>query len=33
VTSAIKTLEAAGALASSSMNYLLYGNLGLQIVM
>jgi len=29
VTSAVKTLEAAGALAKEFMNYMLYGNLGL----
>ncbi len=33
VTKAIESMEKAGNMASSSMNYMLYGNLGLQIFM
>lgn len=33
MTSAIKSMESAGNFAESSMNYLLYGNLGLQLFM
>jgi len=33
VTAAIQTMEKAGNAASSSMNYMLYGNLGLQVFM
>lgn len=33
VTNVIQTMDKVGNMASSSMNYLLYGNLGLQIFM
>lgn len=33
MTSAIKSMESAGTFTESSMNYLLYGNLGLQLFM
>lgn len=33
VTKVIESMEKAGNMASSSMNYLLYGNLGLQVFM
>ena len=32
-SAAIKTMEKAGSAASNSMNFMLYGNLGLQIFM
>jgi hypothetical protein len=33
VTNVIETMDKVGNMASNSMNYLLYGNLGLQIFM